>query len=92
MSTHTPTLALEYLKTIGIVNNASNGRGFANPYDKTADLNARARSYLDVNCSVCHAPGGEGLSQIDLRFHTPLTKTRLLFPYRLPSTEPGPPT
>jgi len=33
VSTHTPTLTLEYVKTIGIVNNASNGRGFANPYD-----------------------------------------------------------
>jgi DNA-binding beta-propeller fold protein YncE len=33
VSTSTPTLSLEYVKTIGIVNNASNGRGFANPYD-----------------------------------------------------------
>ena len=24
---------MDYLKTIGIVNNGSNGRGFANPYD-----------------------------------------------------------
>ena len=30
----TATLApLSYLKTIGIVNNGNNGRGFANPYD-----------------------------------------------------------
>lgn len=33
MSIPTPTLTLEYVKTIGIVNNAYNGRGFANPYD-----------------------------------------------------------
>ncbi|PKB71295.1 MAG: hypothetical protein BZY87_06235 [SAR202 cluster bacterium Io17-Chloro-G6] len=35
MSTQTqsPSIALEYVKTIGIVNNGYNGRGFANPYD-----------------------------------------------------------
>ena len=27
------TLSFDYLKTIGIVNNGNNGRGFANPYD-----------------------------------------------------------
>ena len=30
---YTSALAIRYLKTIGIVNNGSNGRGFANPYD-----------------------------------------------------------
>ena len=35
MSTQTqsPGIALDYVKTIGIVNNGFNGRGFANPYD-----------------------------------------------------------
>lgn len=34
LTTQTSTgLALEYVKTIGIVNNGLNGRGFANPYD-----------------------------------------------------------
>ena len=28
-----PAVTLEYVKTIGIVNNGDNGRGFANPYD-----------------------------------------------------------
>ena len=31
--TKVKSFALEYVKTIGIVNNGSNGRGFANPYD-----------------------------------------------------------
>ena len=31
--TATKTITLDYVKTIGIVNNGSNGRGFANPYD-----------------------------------------------------------
>lgn len=30
---NTNTLSIRYLKTIGIVNNGFNGRGFANPYD-----------------------------------------------------------
>jgi hypothetical protein len=29
----TNTISIRYLKTIGIVNNGFNGRGFANPYD-----------------------------------------------------------
>ena len=35
MTTQTPTrvFTLDYVKTIGIVNNGFNGRGFANPYD-----------------------------------------------------------
>ncbi|QDU96468.1 PQQ-dependent sugar dehydrogenase [Lignipirellula cremea] len=38
----------------------------ADPYDETADLDARARSYLHVNCSICHIGAGGGNSQIDL--------------------------
>ena len=30
---NTSTLSIRYIKTIGIVNHGSNGRGFANPYD-----------------------------------------------------------
>jgi putative heme-binding domain-containing protein len=37
------------------------------PTDRAADLALRARSYLHVNCAVCHRPGGGGTSQMDLR-------------------------
>jgi len=30
----------------------------------------RARSWLDVNCSQCHRPGGPTPSNLDLRFDT----------------------
>ena len=36
-----PALALDYVKTIGIVNNGSNGRGFANPYDLAVSKDGR---------------------------------------------------
>ncbi|HLY12445.1 MAG TPA: PQQ-dependent sugar dehydrogenase [Planctomycetota bacterium] len=38
--------------------------------DETASLDARARSYLDSNCSGCHRPGGTQ-SRIDTRFDIP---------------------
>lgn len=38
-----------------------------NPYDASADVAERARSYLHVNCSVCHRMGGGGSALIDVR-------------------------
>ena len=37
-----------------------------NPYDEKADLNERARTYLHVNCSICHVSDGGGNSYIEL--------------------------
>ncbi len=36
------------------------------PYDDTADLNQRARSYLHVNCSHCHLVNAGGTATIQL--------------------------
>ena len=41
--------------------------------DLTAELQHRARSYLDVNCSMCHQPGGPALGGWDARIRTPLS-------------------
>jgi uncharacterized repeat protein (TIGR03806 family) len=38
------------------------------PYDSSQDLDRRARSYLHVNCSVCHVEAGGGNAKMDLRF------------------------
>jgi putative heme-binding domain-containing protein len=46
-----------------------------NPYDASADVPARARSYLHVNCSHCHRFGGGGSALIDLRFDLPQRDT-----------------
>jgi len=48
------------------------------PYDSSADLTARARSYLHSNCAQCHVEAGGGNAQMQLSWSTPLEKTRLI--------------
>jgi len=43
------------------------------PMKTTADLSDRARSYLHVNCSGCHRPGGPTPASMDFRYFTPLS-------------------
>jgi uncharacterized repeat protein (TIGR03806 family) len=45
--------------------------------DESAPLEARARSYLDSNCSGCHRPGGTQ-SRIDLRFDIPPSQQNVI--------------
>jgi len=40
------------------------------PYDRGQNLDARARSYLHVNCSVCHVDAGGGNARMELGFTT----------------------
>jgi len=51
---------------------------FCAPNDSSADLEERARVYLDVNCAMCHQPNGPGNAAIDLRFATDLEKTKMI--------------
>jgi len=51
---------------------------FADPHDPQQPLEQRVRSYLHVNCSVCHQWAGGGNSQIDLQFWTELAKMNLI--------------
>lgn len=46
--------------------------------DLTAPLELRVRSYLDVNCSACHRPGGPSRGHFDARFTTPLEQQKLI--------------
>ncbi len=46
--------------------------------DTSAPPDLRVRSYLDVNCSACHRPGGPSRGFFDARITTPLAEQRLL--------------
>jgi len=48
------------------------------PYDPTADLTSRARSYLHANCANCHVEAGGGNAAMELGFATPMSKANLL--------------
>jgi uncharacterized repeat protein (TIGR03806 family) len=48
------------------------------PHDSSADLTARARAYLHVNCGHCHRRGGGGSSFFDVNYAHTLEKTSLL--------------
>lgn len=49
----------------------------AHPFGAGATLDARARSYLHVNCSSCHRPDAPGRGNLDLRAEVPLGRTGL---------------
>lgn len=49
-----------------------------NPYDTSADLDQRVRSYLHVNCSQCHRMGGGGAALFDVRKEMSLKQTGLV--------------
>jgi glucose/arabinose dehydrogenase len=46
--------------------------------DSDASLERRVRSYLDVNCSACHRPGGPSRGVFDARLTTPLPAQKLI--------------
>jgi uncharacterized repeat protein (TIGR03806 family) len=50
--------------------------GLVDPYDESADLGRRARSYLQTNCSHCHQFNAGGTANIALGFDVPLDKTQ----------------
>ena len=49
-----------------------------NPYDKTMDLNDRAKSFLHSNCSSCHVEAGGGNAQMNLEFLAKSDKVKII--------------
>ncbi|MCB1207486.1 MAG: PQQ-dependent sugar dehydrogenase, partial [Verrucomicrobiae bacterium] len=68
---------LETLASLGFFRNAPSPFAAddflkaANLSDETESLDRRARSYLDINCSHCHLPGGPVQIPFDMRLTTP---------------------
>lgn len=61
---------LEALADSGILTGYNGDRApepWPDPYDTSGDLEARARTYLHVNCSICHVESGGGNAKMDLR-------------------------
>jgi uncharacterized repeat protein (TIGR03806 family) len=52
--------------------------GLTDPADAKAGLDARARSYLHVNCAHCHQFGAGGTADLDLRHGSALDRTKTL--------------
>jgi putative heme-binding domain-containing protein len=53
-------------------------RQVVSPNDKAADLHARARSYLHINCSHCHRENAGGSVPSIMNFELPLDKMRMV--------------
>ena len=51
---------------------------FPDPFDEKADLEKRAKTYLHVNCAMCHVGSGGGNSNIQLAYKTPLEEAKLI--------------
>ncbi len=73
-----PANQLATLKHIGLFKVATAAVRIANPDDETASLEERARSYLHINCALCHQRGGGGTAAMDVQHHLSLEKTNLL--------------
>jgi len=50
----------------------------ADPYNPKADLDRRARTYLQLNCTHCHRRGGGGTAVFETRLELDLAKTQLV--------------
>jgi uncharacterized repeat protein (TIGR03806 family) len=57
---------------------ANKFKKLADPYDKSADLNERARAYLHSNCAHCHVEAGGGNALFDVSWRTSPDKMKLI--------------
>jgi uncharacterized repeat protein (TIGR03806 family) len=65
---------LPRLRRLGVLAGDPGGASapWPDPYDSLAPADLRARAWLEVNCAMCHRPGGGTPSPIDLQFATPV--------------------
>ncbi len=72
-------LDLSRLSAAGVIANIPSAAGddalrLVDPYDPSQKLDDRARSYLHVNCAMCHHPGGNAIVSFFLRRDLPFDK------------------
>lgn len=70
---------LDTLLAMGVLRNLDeadldSAPALPSPSDPEAELDARARAWLHVNCAGCHQPGGGGYGTADYRWQTPLSE------------------
>jgi putative heme-binding domain-containing protein len=68
-----------WLASIGVLENyfapkEDDPANLVDPHDAKQKLDDRARSYLHVNCSMCHQPGGNAIVSFFLRRDLPFEK------------------
>lgn len=51
---------------------------YPDPFDATADLATRGRTYLHVHCAPCHRANGGGSAYVHLSYDLPLAEGKLL--------------
>lgn len=56
---------------------SDNGK-LVDPYDATADLEQRARSFLHSNCAYCHIEAGGGNAKINLSYYVGLNQMNIV--------------
>ena len=62
----------------GLTDSPANLPRHLHPAETTYSLEARVRSYLDVNCAYCHQSGGTGGGDWDGRSHLTLNETGII--------------
>jgi putative heme-binding domain-containing protein len=84
-ASHNQIQALEHAGLIALLHAPEGSAGrfamprrLTNPHDGSANLDARARSYLHVNCAHCHRFGAGGSVDMELVYDTPLERTKAL--------------
>ncbi|HEU0123469.1 MAG TPA: PQQ-dependent sugar dehydrogenase [Bryobacteraceae bacterium] len=51
---------------------------YPDPADAKVDINQRVKTYLQVNCAMCHVSDGGGNSLMELGYRTPMAKAKLI--------------
>ncbi len=67
-----------WLDSTQLSTDTSKWQKFSDYRDSSLPVNSRMRSYLEVQCSICHNPeNGAGRAQMDLNYATPLADMKI---------------